>query len=51
MNKSIIIYLILYALIILGNSATFVAVYWIISEKSTYSTLALIVSIVFFIRF
>lgn len=51
MNKSIIIYLISYALIILGNSATFVAVYWIIGEKSTYSTLALIVSIVFFIRF
>lgn len=51
MNKSIIIYLVSYALIILGNSATFVAVYWIIGEKSTYSTLALVVSIVFFIRF
>lgn len=51
MNKSIMVYLVSYALIILGNSATFVAVYWIIGEKSTYSTLALVVSIVFFIRF
>lgn len=51
MNYKHIFFLISYASIILGNSSTFVAVYWSIGQSGSASFLATTVAFVFLIRF